>query len=348
MLLVETPSGILADRWSRKGVLILASIALAISSLITGFSQTQVIYLISSLLWGAFFALYSGVYDSMVYDTIYEETGNSTLFEKLYGRVGIADSSALVLGSLIGGLAASQFGLRSAYFLTIPSAIISIVALIVFKEPQLHKSEVAAPIIKHVQSTFKAILNNRKIAIVMIVLILLSVITYMLFEFSQLWLLALAVPTVLYGPSNAALLASIGIGGVAAGYFKIYRYPIMIFVLVLMLAGGIGLVLFRTTSLIVASQVVLSTSAIGISVVFKNRMLHDSLPSSVRAGSASAVSTITRIFIIPLALLFGFISYKLDIFNASWILFILVVFVAIFILIEANKNNRTGLNPEQI
>ncbi len=68
MLIFETPSGILADRWSRKGVLILASISLAFSTFVGGVSHGAVIYIISQGLWGLFFALYSGTYESIVYD----------------------------------------------------------------------------------------------------------------------------------------------------------------------------------------------------------------------------------------------------------------------------------------
>ena len=74
MLLIETPSGILADRWSRKGVLMVASVALAASSLVCGISDSIPFYLVGAGLWGIFFAFYSGTYDSMVYDTLLEET----------------------------------------------------------------------------------------------------------------------------------------------------------------------------------------------------------------------------------------------------------------------------------
>src|ERR1700733_15307254 len=50
MLLVETPSGILADRWSRKGVLIIGSFLLAGSSLGGGVSHGVAMYLVAAAL----------------------------------------------------------------------------------------------------------------------------------------------------------------------------------------------------------------------------------------------------------------------------------------------------------
>jgi MFS family permease len=72
---LEVPSGVLADRWSRRGVLVLASIAAIISVLIGGLSQSVAVYMVSAAFLGVFFALQSGTLESVVYDTVLEETG---------------------------------------------------------------------------------------------------------------------------------------------------------------------------------------------------------------------------------------------------------------------------------
>ena len=62
--IVEIPSGILADRWSRRGVLIVASLALALSALIGGLSTGVLSYIGSALVLGVYFAMYSGTMDA--------------------------------------------------------------------------------------------------------------------------------------------------------------------------------------------------------------------------------------------------------------------------------------------
>src|SRR5918995_2331579 len=47
--LVEVPSGMLADRWSRRGVLMLANAALVVSVLVGGLSHSVVVYIIGAL-----------------------------------------------------------------------------------------------------------------------------------------------------------------------------------------------------------------------------------------------------------------------------------------------------------
>lgn len=90
--MLEIPSGILADRWSRRGVLLIATAALVVSVAIGGLSQNVAMYLVSALFLGVFFAMQSGTADSIVYDAVVEETGNSDAFERVLGRLrGVAE-----------------------------------------------------------------------------------------------------------------------------------------------------------------------------------------------------------------------------------------------------------------
>jgi MFS family permease len=84
--ILEVPSGILADRWSRRGVLMAADVALSVSALVGGLSQDVPTYIGSALVLGVSFALSSGTIDSIIYDTVLEETGTSEEFERHIGR----------------------------------------------------------------------------------------------------------------------------------------------------------------------------------------------------------------------------------------------------------------------
>ena len=74
--LLEIPSGVLADRWSRRGVLVIAALAVSMCALVGGLSHGVGTYIVSALFLGVFFAMYSGTLDSVVYDTVLEETGD--------------------------------------------------------------------------------------------------------------------------------------------------------------------------------------------------------------------------------------------------------------------------------
>src|SRR4029453_2041959 len=74
---LEVPSGVLAGRWGRRGVLRLASVPASLSVLIGGLSQSVGVYMVSAGFLGVFFALQSGTLESVVYDTGLEEDRKS-------------------------------------------------------------------------------------------------------------------------------------------------------------------------------------------------------------------------------------------------------------------------------
>jgi len=100
---LEVPLGILADRWSRRGVLILASVASLAAVVVGGLSQSVAVYMLSAAFLGVYFALQSGTLESIVYDTVLEETGDSDAFERTIGRARVVESVALVASALAGG-----------------------------------------------------------------------------------------------------------------------------------------------------------------------------------------------------------------------------------------------------
>jgi MFS family permease len=73
--ILEVPSGVLADRWSRRGVLVLASLAAIAAVVIGGLSQSVPVYMAAAAFLGVFFALQSGTLESIVYDTVLEGDG---------------------------------------------------------------------------------------------------------------------------------------------------------------------------------------------------------------------------------------------------------------------------------
>jgi MFS family permease len=344
MLLVDTPSGILADRWSRKGVLILASVCLSLTGLVGGLSHGIGVYLIAAMLWGVFFACYSGMYDSIVYDTVAEEGADNGLFESLFGRIQLLDGTALVIGGLVGGLIASQIGLRAAYFYSVPLGLIPILALLRFREPRLHKMKAVVTLKTQINSTIKA-LNNSFLFPVVMALILRSILIYCVFEFSQVWLLSLHTSTAYWGVANAVLLSSLAVGGFLVNRLKLGRHTPMLITLVTTLVACYGLIVFRSTATIVGSQFVFASGLICIFIVF-SRILHDNLDSSIRAGAASATSTLGRFFIITTALLLGYVSQKFSIYKAAYILFVLTILMGLFVVVVAKRDNHTGLESK--
>ena len=100
--LLEVPSGILADRGSRRLMMVAATAALAASSLLGGLSRNVPTYIAAAMILGVYFAVNSGTIDSVVYDVVLEETGSNDLYETWVGRVRMVESAAFVLSALGG------------------------------------------------------------------------------------------------------------------------------------------------------------------------------------------------------------------------------------------------------
>jgi MFS family permease len=347
--LLDLSSGILADRWSRKGVLILASVASMLNALLGGLSYDVPTYLVSTLFFGVEVALVSGTYESILYDTLLEETGESHAFEKRLSQVKLLNSLALIIGSLTGGLVASALSPRLAYFATIPLVAISLGALLTFKEPRLHQSEGHTSLSSHLWAISQTLFQRRKTLRIVIVLLATSLLLSVIFEFGPLWQLALATPVGLYGLANATVLSAGGVGSLLAVRLTIAKPATIVGVAGLLLASSLALVFVRNAVVVILAQGVLVAGGIGVSMVF-TRLLHDSLSSRVRAGAASGVGALSSISFVLFALIFGVVSQHVGIFHAGWMVVgvtlltsVLLVTVAVGQDFKGSKASDEGL-----
>jgi predicted MFS family arabinose efflux permease len=349
--ILEVPSGILADRWSRRGVLMAANVALAISALIGGLSQDVPTYIVSALALGVCFALSSGTIESIIYDTVLEETGTSESYERHVGHNRLVDSAALVVSALLGGVLAGIAGSRFTYLLTVPVVALSIVALWRFSEPQLHRAGESTSLRVHIGLTYRTLTRRGRLLPIVALAMLTGVVLQVVLEFGPLWLVALAVPAVLYGPYWAALVSSLGLGGLIAGRIRLERPRTASAVAALMVLATIVMTTSRDVVVLTAAQILLAllVVAVGIHV---SRLLNDAVPSTIRAGVTSGVSTFTWAAFLPVALGFGLLSEHSGVHTAGWTITaitaaagLILVGMARFHMATATAAGRAQLEP---
>jgi MFS family permease len=329
--ILEVPSGILADQWSRRGVLVLASAAALISVVIGGLSQSVPAYMVSAAFLGVFFALQSGTVESIVYDTVLEETGGSDAFESTIGRVRIVESVALVGGALAGGAIAQFLPLRSTYFLTAPLLVVAGAMLVFFREPRLHKQEEAGSIRAQIAATYRTILSGGHLRLVILLTIASSILMQGMFEFGPLWLVALLVPPFLYGPHWAGLTGALGVGGALGSRSWITSTWGVRVLGVAIVACGVVLALSQHALLVIGVQILLTLLVVAIGIPVSRR-LHDAVPSGIRAGVASGVGTLTWLAFVPFAVLVGAVSETAGVDRAAWLFVAIGVVAAVLML----------------
>ncbi len=316
---LEVPSGILADRWSRRGVLMTAGAALAVSALIGGLSHDVPTYILSALALGVFFALSSGTVDSIIYDTVLEETGDSAAFEQHVGRNRLANGAALVSSALVGGVLAGLADSRVTYLLTVPVVALSILVLLRFSEPRLHRTAQATSLRAHIGLTCRTLTRRSRLLPIVTLSVLTGLILQVVLEFGPLWLVALAAPAVIYGPYWSGVVSSLGLGGLIAGRIHLDRPRTAAAVAALMTISSIMLAISGNVIVIIAAQIVVALLVVAAGIHI-SRLLNDAVPSTIRAGVASGVSTFTWIAFLPVALVFGLVSEHEGIHTAGWMI----------------------------
>lgn len=313
----EVPSGILADRWSRTGVLMVAGGILALASIIGGLSRSIGLYLVASGLHGLFLAFCTGTSDSLAYDICSSERRSARETESALGMLRMAEGAGLIGAALLGGLAASHLGPRSTYWLTIIPAVTSIAVLLLVQEPRHHAE--TEPLRRHFWGTIRAVCGDRQSIPITALLIVVAVLTYAYLDLAALWLLELQVPISWFGPIVALLLLGYGLGGILGpllGLSEPLRFMLASVALVL---ACIDLAIGRSAIVIVAGGALLVTLSTALTVVL-TRLLHDGLAQPIRAGASSLISLSGRVVQIPLVLTFGWIAQRVSVFHAAWLL----------------------------
>lgn len=343
--LVEVPSGVLADRWSRRGVLIVASTAVAACALLGGLSNSVGAYLLSAVALGVYFAMYSGTMEAVVYDAVLEETGCSSAFEGRIGRVRLVESAALVAGSLAGGWVAGLAGTRVTYFLTIPFAVLSIVAYVRFREPRLHRAAEPTPLREHLAITVRTVTGQARLLPIVTLAVLGALVLQLMFEFGPLWLVALGAPAVLYGPYWAGLVSSTGIGGLLAGRLQLDRPATAAGVAATMVATSVVATISTHVLVVTIMQVTLSVLVV-VAGIHLSRLLHDGVPSTVRTGVASGVGALTWIAFLPVALGFGLLTAGHGVQAAGWTFAALTALAgALLVRLALRDGHTAALTP---
>jgi hypothetical protein len=340
--LLEVPSGILADRWSRSWVLVFATLALVASSLLGGLSENVPMYVVAAMILGVYFALNSGTVDSIVYDVVLEETGSSDLYETWIGRIRMVESAAFVASALAGGFLAGWTSARLTYFASVPFVAVATVAFLRFDEPRLHRSAEPVALRAHVALTFRTMTGQRDVRQVMLLAALVALLSQAVFEFGPLWLVALDAPATLFGPYWAALVSTLGVGGYLASKLDLARRPAVIGLAV---AGPLAtLALSQSGSLAAAigAQAALAL-ALAIIGIHAGRLLHDGVPSAIRAGVSSGVGTFSWMLFLPFSLVFGWFAREHGVQLSGWFLTGAASLVALLLIASAVRRRPEPL-----
>jgi hypothetical protein len=277
---------------------------------------------------GVYFALDSGTADSIVYDTIVEETGSSDGYERWAGRLQLVESIVLVVSALAGGLLADLISPRFTYLATAPVVTLAIVAFLRCREPRLHRTAERITFRRQAAATLRALGATGAIRRVVLLSAVAATTAQVLFDFGPLWLVSMHAPAVVYGPYWAALLAAVGLGAWVVSRLPFGRAWVVLLLGVAILLAALASIAAAALPVVIAAQIVLASvvSMLGIRAGF---LMHEAVPPTLRAGVSSGASTLAWATFLPVAVVFGAISRSHGIHAAGWILVAIAVVLAV-------------------
>ncbi|WP_344147067.1 MFS transporter [Kribbella yunnanensis] len=340
--LAEVVSGVLADRWSRRGVLMVAGVALLVSVFVGAMSHHVITYIVAALILGIYFAMYSGTVEAVVYDVVLEETGDSAEYERQIGRVRLIESIALVGSALVGGWIASALSARATYVLTLPFAALYLIVLTRFREPTLHRAEERITLRTHLAVTYHAITDRGRLVPIAAATLMAAMILQAMFEFGPLWLVALKTSAVYYGPFWALLVGTLGLGGLLAHRLRLDRLAPTVLVVATMLAACIAMTTSHHLAVLTAAMVAVTFLLVVIGIHL-SRLLHDAIPSTIRTGVASGIGALSWVVFMPFALAFGVVTKRFGVYTSGWMITGAVALAGLALIWVQRNAHRTAL-----
>ncbi len=342
-ILFEIPTGILADKFSRRKLLAIGQIIQAI-----GYAAWLLIpnywgFLIGFVLWGIKGALDSGTFEALLFDEM--KAGGE---EGKYVRVmGTAQSLSLVGNIVATALAAAAILLGYSFVLVASIIVPLLTAAIAMTLPEAKKQESLEEeeekylhtIVRGVKTAF----SNPAILRIVLLLAFVAVIYGDLEEYFPLFAANIALP------KFAIPLVLVGTGLAAAlGSYLAYRYnrANRLLIATLLAVSGLCLVVAASSTKILAAAIlVLFVFFIQLLlVVFEGRLQH-AIEGKARATITSVSSFVTEIGSMLFFVLYGFFAQRhgnVGTFKIAGFVVLAVAAISIFAGLPRQRSKKTG------
>jgi len=331
-LLLDVPASVIADRWGRKKMIVLAVLLFTAANIILGLSQDFAMYLLGTAVWALFSVSFYGTFEALLFDSLKAEKRESE-FQKVDAWSRFFFMIGIGIASIASGFLAEYFGLRNAYFFTIIPLIVALIVLIFVKEPKVSHDDEVEDITRrgylgHLAQAFKVVWRTPELRLVMFGTIALFFIQTPMYEFNQYIYIELLRSPVLVGIAGGA------IGGfvLALGFYvasrKLFRPSIL---LVVIGAAIISFALLSNNASLVFVAIALAGGAM-LENALQTELQH-STTSRTRASVTSAVYFAGNVLIVPFVFLFGAVAEGQSIWFAYVIDGIVVTLMALAYII---------------
>jgi MFS family permease len=301
--ILEVPSGVFADKYSRKHILALGQLFK-----ITGFvfwilMPNFVGFMIGFIFWGIKSALHSGTFEALIYDEL-KTFKKESLYTKVYGRLETAGNIAVITAS-IGASLLTPYGYQLIIAVSIGFIVLSWIPLYIL--PQIKSTEST-----HEKEYFSLLMQglqfvkNSPVLIKLIVFLAIAIgIDAAIDEYYNPFARELGLPTQMLGYYFALVIFIDGIGSLIAYKFK--ERSNTFFYCWFVICGGILLGAALLGNYFSLALLILFTFNYRIiKLVFEGKV-QDQIPTGVRATVSSVNGFAMQVCSIGMFFFFGLI-----------------------------------------
>ena len=292
-VLIEVPSSIIADRWSRRKTLMISSVFMLVAIVIVLSVQSFLSFAIMSLMWAFYYAFQSGTINAYIYDLLKEKNEQSQ-YRKAVSRYATFQLSGLLVSSIGASILVKVGNYFTPYWVTIIPSVSAIIILWRMHEPIMEKTEQSmGTAIHHVSSAARNVLAKKWIIIVFVSLALAMGGRFIWYEYYQLYSIDQLVPAVLFG----FMLAMIHVGNILGAEFA-HRVKnpntVMMLSLGLLFVSNLSLLLVNWSFAIIIFLTMCFFGSQAVTIVLDENLQHET-DSELRATTLSLMGLASRI-----------------------------------------------------
>jgi len=220
VVIMEIPSGWMADVWGRKKTLILGSILGSLGFLIYSFSYEFWAFVAAEIVLGIGVSFISGADSALLYDSL-KADNKADKYTREEGRITSAGNFAEAIAGVVSGLLV-YFSLRTPFYFQFGVAALAIPAAFTLIEPKVHSVEHVHSIRNLVKNIKNTLVSNTNLRVAILLSALTGTATLTFAWLVQPFFVAIGLPEELFGIFWTALNLSVGISSVFAYKIELF------------------------------------------------------------------------------------------------------------------------------
>lgn len=215
---LEVPTGALADRWSRKYMLVLSGLFAALGLFVYSISSTFLPFALATMLMAMRNTFSSGTANALLYDSL-KKVGKEVDFEKILGKTKFLGTVSVSLAGVLGSYLANS-NIRLPFVVSIFTSLLAALIALTFREPKFHTSTGEVKYFDHIKQSVRYIWKSPLIRFLLVYLIIMDMPFSYLDEYDQLYLALINFPLAYFGIWIALRRGLGGLGGLFAERLK--------------------------------------------------------------------------------------------------------------------------------